>query len=225
MSREHPTLFSAPMVRAILDGRKTQTRRIVTRSRSLVDGGPWPKDAWEELDFANAWVDPSTSPAGNRGPYLKAPRPKWYSVHRVYPRWWSGDRLWCKETWQPIWAEDSPPPHGYDSAEGWKVGYVATDGIQEWRDVDRGLTSRCMPSIFMPRALSRITLEITGVRVERVQSIGEEDALAEGITRAELREHGYAEEAFRRLWEKINGADSWAANPWVWCLEFRRMAA
>jgi hypothetical protein len=81
-----------------------------------------------------------------------------------------------------------------------------------------------MPSIYMPRALSRITLEITGVRVERVQSIGEEDALAEGITRAELREHGYAEEAFRRLWEKINGADSWAANPWVWCLEFRRIS-
>jgi hypothetical protein len=173
--REHPTLFSAPMVRAILEGRKTQTRRIVTRSRSLVDGGPWPKDAWEELDFANAWVDPGPSPAGNRGPYLKAPRPKWDSVHRVYPRWWSGDRLWCKET------------------------------------------------IFMSRALSRITLEITGVRVERVQSIGEEDALAEGIT-AELREHGYAEEAFRRLWEKINGADSWAANPWVWCVEFRRIS-
>jgi hypothetical protein len=125
-----------------------------------------------------------------------------------------------RETWQPIWADENNPPRSLDCHEGWNIGYPATDGIQEYLDRGEDLTARCKPSIFMPRWASRITLEITDVRVQRVQEISEEDARDEGIQRQLLpdlkgnRFHwgdvtrdrcATAKDAFRALWDSING--------------------
>lgn len=181
--KERPILFSGPMVRAILAGHKTQTRRVV---KAAPYGSP------------NHWL------AGYPCPYGIA-----------------GDRLWVKETFHPM-------PH-----LNAKAYFRATDplvGVRKWK-----------PSIFMPRALSRITLEIVAVRVERLNEISESDALAEGMTQAtadavmcpeELATfaaaHMLAPDAMSRIifetvWESINGPGSWALNPWVWVIEFRKL--
>lgn len=115
-----------------------------------------------------------------------------------------GDRLWVRETWAPL-----------------TVGYAyRADPVWNGPPADRW-----RPSIHMPRAASRITLEVTGVRVEKLQDISEADAQAEGAARhispaAFLTGH---RQGYRLLWESINGPDSWAANPWVWVIEFKRI--
>jgi hypothetical protein len=137
-----------------------------------------------------------------------------------------------RETWQPIWAEHRDRRPTYESRDGWDIGYPATDGVKEYFDDEHGLTTRCKPAIFMPRALSRITLEITGVRAERLHAIDELDALSEGVEgktvdgvldgkRGEYVV-GSARDAYADLWREINGAKSWKANPWVWVIEFKR---
>lgn len=168
--KERPILFSAPMVRAILDGRKTQTRRVVK--------------------LRNGQYMPPSEKADING---------WRQMLRNCPYGQPGDRLWVRET-------------HFDAKrlnEG-RILYRA-DG-----DVSRfGWT----PSIHMPRSASRITLEVTGVRVERLQDISEADAVAEGV----VWEQGQtAINVFETLWESINGAGSWDANPWVWVVEFKR---
>lgn len=202
--KERPILFSAPMVRAILDGRKTQTRRAV-KFRGAEDietaghgSGPWP---WSpELD-------------------------DWCSCPHGEP----GDRLWVRETWglhrihdKRVFSELSP-----------KVWYAA-DGALDGTT----LVGKWRPSIHMPRWASRITLEVTGVRVERLHDITEEDALREGIERHSQDDETwftagkntsrgwYADgrAAFRGLWDSINGDESWSVNPWVWVVEFTRLA-
>lgn len=212
--REHPILFSAPLVRAILDGRKTQTRRIAStdakttaifrvENESTFPPAKEPYTGWVRRCDAPLLL-PVRCPVG-------AP----------------GDRLWVRETWQAIWATEDPPPT-LKSPEGWNIGYPATDGIQEMHDEEKpdGISTACRPSIFMPRWASRIDLEVTGVRVERVQEISEEDAVAEGLT-PWTRRDGTKETAryqFRCLWDQINGDRApWTANPWVWAIEFRRI--
>jgi len=209
---ERPILFSAPMVRAILAGTKTQTRRVVKPAHK----------AWIEMPVTH-----------QLGEWDKRPLP--------YGK--PGDRLWVRETWQAVSGNDRarhimthPRPD-----RGW-LEYAATPRADEpaykWR-----------PSIHMPRWASRITLEVTGVRVERLQDISEADALAEGISRlappAPPHEwsglnrftlngmgSGFcagsvswnsptAEALYLRLWEDINGPGSWEANPWVWVVEFK----
>jgi hypothetical protein len=147
-----------------------------------------------------------------------------------------GDRLWVRETWQPIWASDARPPNGESSPEGWAIGYVATDGRQEWLDEDKGLVSTCKPAIFMRRWMSRITLAITSVRVERLQAITEADAKAEGcgVSTFNACDEASGAEAvgssyrvsYRLLWDAINGKRpgcAWDANPFVWVVEFKRV--
>jgi len=186
-----PILFSAPMVLALLAGTKTQTRRIVKGDIATV-----------------------------RSPY-GAP----------------GDRLWVRETWRLNWA----------SGEGSEVEYRADGAKRVWpvnarssKFLDGGV--KWKPSIFLQRQFSRLTLEIAGVRVERLCAISESDAKAEGIVGwtkdGTLYKYGAispgdggstpwvdmprtAVAAYESLWESINGADSWAANPWVWVVEFR----
>lgn len=202
---ERPILFSAPMVRALLAGTKTQTRRIVK---------PQPQGGWSSGDHGC-----SCDARENVGPcpYGKA-----------------GDRLWVKETWKAdqIWDGFRP----IDIPEGEAIIYTADEHAT--RIVPFGW-GRGRPSIFMSRAASRLTLELTDVRVERLNDINEEDALAEGmdvfsdgagftVPLANGKPGPWqrnAVDAYRNLWEVINGAGSWAANPLVWVLNFKRVEA
>jgi hypothetical protein len=174
--RERPILFSAPMVRAILDGRKTQTRRLARVTH------PWFK------------------PGDIRG----------------CPHGEPGDRLWVRETW------------GQDTSG--KVWYRAS--CEEGNTPNYGWR----PSIHLRRRDSRIDLEVTGVRVERLQAISHEDARAEGVmsmSESEVRSmtpkgrtwtRGPAVARFECLWDAINGKRSaWASNPWVWVIDFKRV--
>lgn len=237
--KERPILFSAPMVRAILEGRKTQTRRVVKapRGHELVELRSYEADP----RFSGMHNDPMSwgYPYFDDGaPALLGQWPE------LCPYGVPGDRLWVREAHAIVprtayrcsdgVQQVLRPDDDHDAAifrEGWER---STGGIR-WR-----------PSIHMPRWASRIDLEVTGVRVERLQEMegqgpypGESDALAEGVHRIH---HGDGEyyysafrnephpnnwcdptDAFRELWESINGAGSWDANPWVWVVEFKRI--
>lgn len=186
--KERGILMSGPMVRAILEGRKTQTRRAIKA----------------EIGVAN-------------GEWLKCQYGK------------PGDRLWVRETWAPCIGGPCEPSN--------PVLYRA-DQFEHYDEL------RWRPSIFMPRWASRITLEITGVRVERLQDLSESDALAEGIYAAKSGRLGGTKEVetwdgrnffyhpdthaarfdYSSLWDSINGKKHpWASNPWVWVIEFTRI--
>ena len=161
--KERPILFSAPMVRAILDGRKTMTRRVV-KTQSV------------KYDVINGVPCPRPIPC----PYGKP-----------------GDRLWVRETWA----------YRMDYS---RIYYRADENLAS---IVNRLNDRWVPSIFMPRAASRITLEITGVRVERLQNITEEDALSEGITpHPSIYFPGQYRSQYNGIWESINGPKSWDQN-------------
>lgn len=216
---EHPILFSAPMVRAIRERRKAQTRRIVKHQ-----GLPLDEFAFYEVDGNVVRTE--------RGKPLACPYGK------------PGDRLWVRETWQ----ENEPP-------SGW---------IYRADDIAGHIDSGWRPSIFMPRKASRLLLEVTEVRVQRLQDISEEDAQAEGLQPVQRQRwwQGYrdlgeghdllhqdvpgdappdwmiepkeqlhvggmhllypdAKEQFRLLWDSINGKKApWDSNPWVWAISF-----
>ena len=223
--KERPILFSGPMVRAILEGRKSQTRRVIKNAtgafwdhagwRPVVDGGR--VDRWED-------VDGRLAPIG-----AGAPRP-------TCPYGEPGDRLWVRES---LWHDD-----GMSAMQPTSIKYAADVidprpdqffPVENWRKV---------PSIHMPRWASRITLEIKDVRVERLQAISEADAIAEGVE-CEVYELGvpisgcwwnyqsrcwsgaFPDEprgSFRTLWDSINGkTHPWSANPLVWVVEFAKV--
>ena len=211
---EKPILFSATMVRAILDGRKTQTRRIMK---------PQPVGP----------VFVATDPETPRYclPYNETLTMGELAMRCPYGQ--PGDRLWVRETCR---AEELPS--GLDG-----VRYLADDcfipieNTEAASDAWLSLAAygqrlsghqkyRKVSAIHMPRWASRITLEITGIHVERLQDISESDALAEGIDPKFPQDEQVANAAMMRyadIWESINGPGSWAANPWVWVVEFRRM--
>ncbi|MBZ0126401.1 MAG: hypothetical protein K8F32_08535 [Rhodocyclaceae bacterium] len=185
---ERPILFSAPMVRAILDGRKTQTRRIVKPQPTIT--------ALDDGRYDAAWGGRFALGCSTPGECLSP----WS------PYGQPDDRLWVRETFSE-----------FDTLNGMVCWYKAeSDDPDYWHNV----TWR--PSIHMPRRLSRITLEITGVRVERLQEISEADAEAEGCT-ADPCDGPTFYDDFASLWRRINGPDSWAANPWVWVISFKRV--
>jgi hypothetical protein len=199
--KERPILFSGSMVRAILSGVKFQTRRVVKPQPEWVE----PETVWQQAD-------------GHSGP-------GWYAHNEDYPEEGSlfyrcpygqpSDRLWVRENFCDVASEGSP-------RRLQEVMYRA-DG-----DTSRDVVPRWSPSIHMPRWASRITLEITDVRVERLQDISEEDAIAEGVkwfSSGAVECPGMPEtpvDAYRSLWEKISGSGSWEKNPWVWCISFKR---
>jgi hypothetical protein len=226
---DRPIIFSAPMVRALLDGRKTQTRRILSPRNTLRDGRPWndSKHApWAEHDWNDAVVDPGPSPAGNAGPYLKAAFPTEGTRHRIYPIWAPSDRMWVREAWSHDGLDIETVRSRYEDALGGGIGYgpyfrateVAPDTLS-WR-----------PSIHMPRWASRLTMVVTEVRVQRLQDIKGVDTIAEGIecdTCAAMRRSACqslgcfeSRNLFRDLWNSIHGAEAWAANPWVAAITF-----
>lgn len=239
-AKDLPILFKAEMVRAILYGTKTQTRRVVSRSNSYRDGSAAPAELWAALNFADAsiFVDDGPSPAGNPGPYLHVPDTDGECRHRIYPRLQPGDRLWVKETWRPRCADGPMDVIGVWDVE---VTYAADGFKRNIRDGEFGERDWTMPKaaargnvspLFMPRWASRISLEVTGVRGERLQDISEDDADAEGIngpmcaallgkTPMKMGPAGLC--AYSGLWDSINGAGAWDANPWVWVYEFKRV--
>lgn len=200
-----PILFSGPMVRAILEGRKSQTRRIVK---------PQP----EEAGFGrNCKVAPYCT--GTQWPlsYYEMRGACWNSSGPLKCRYGKpGDRLWVRETFLPR-ANGSAAIYRADHDEVDAAGLAGLYSDKGWK-----------PSIFMPRKLSRITLEVTEVRVERVQNISDSDCEAEGVrpsvdgTGKDWRadESGWRR-TYRHVWDSING--NWDANPWVWCVSFRRV--
>jgi hypothetical protein len=184
---ERPIIFSGPMVRAILKPCKSQTRSVVTRQNSSINGGPANKALWDALDFSRAWVDNGPSPAGNPGPYLKVPTrdddPDYGGcVHRVYPQYQVGDVLWVRETWQHVFEDvrgrrytDPRFVTGQYMCRNW-IEYAATPR-------DDSEPPRWRSPIHMPRWASRLLLRVEDVRVQRVQEITEGDAQAEGVER------------------------------------------
>jgi hypothetical protein len=191
------------MVRAILNGRKTQTRRVIK---------PQPPCALESVDAPPflGWrlVDKKLANADEHY--------GWRSPPYGQP----GDRLWVRETWARSYTGlDTFPPHYRADFPDDKNDALTENhafGLMQWK-----------PSIHMPRALSRLTLEITEVRVQRVNEISEADARAEGVTikTIDVRPGHANREEFQDVWHKINGKRpgcSWADNPWVWVVVFKR---
>jgi hypothetical protein len=213
---ERPILFSAPMVRAILAGQKTQTRRVL-RDQDPIDLGAFVHGA--HLSRRPVFDKVANAVIGHRLAAVHCP----YGV--------PGDRLWVREA-HAFSVDDPEGLHWRDDPSNWDVIYRADEQQPSggWRNSEgEVIPAPWRPSIHMPRWASRITLEITGVRVERLQDISDDDARQEGVAewaRGALSPQGQREicrqEGFEMLWKQINGAESWDANPWVWVVEFKR---
>jgi hypothetical protein len=227
--KERPILFSAPMVRAILEGRKTVTRRILKpcRNLSIVNLA----EAEPSLGYSGRVNDPDSWGYEFLDDGAPAPLSDW---RELCPYGQLGDRLWVRETWCTDSSLDNQSPSSFTA---WPVKYLADNAARTCGAVVGDTNGRTRSSIHMPRWASRITLEVTGVRVERLQDIDEAGAQAEGCQAIEgAKWHTFAEaaagipmhkhtaiDAFGGLWESIHGADSWDANPWVWAIEFKRL--
>lgn len=243
--KSRPILFSAPMVRALLDGSKTQTRRIC---KNKIYSNGFHFDGHEILCH-NDYLPPSATLMDvKRGgiQYTTSCHEGW-EFESPYGQ--PGDRLWVRETWaiaskatdlvKVYYAASEKQSHTefhkYFPVE------LANNMLPTW--------PKYRPSIHMPRWASRVTLEITGVRVERLQDISRNDAVAEGVDwktcpthqtmqslNAQLAARKFGMSAhyeaeidyiagYHKLWESINGAGSWDANPWVWVIEFKVIEA
>lgn len=249
--KERGMIFNGEMTRAILDGRKTQTRRImkVQPSEDFT-----PMNMALETDYKARWYTPGV--VGKDG-YLQPASKKVFGVSNENegyscPFGAVGDRIWVRETFQgPLFDYDLMDSYCKDPTPFEKPEFCVykADGVPtpEFYDADDELHCCWRPSIHMPRWASRILLEITDVRVERLNAISPEDAESEGLERTNFTGFGdepglpsypepdvyfdplkkqwkeYPPEAFAGLWESVYGEGSWQANPWVWVIEFKRV--
>jgi len=233
---ERPILFSAEMVRAILDGRKTQTRRKMKAQ-------PYPDSIVTVKHFNQTVIDRHGD---------MQPGPEIFGAHwddgehgLRCPYGAPGDTLWVRETWahyqtvNHVWRSEG---RAFDEVSDGLAGYRADghDSIEDFRahvrlmsgcDLEHVIINgdRWRPSIHMPRWASRITLRITDVRVERLQDISEGDARAEGCPYPPewagrfMDRDETAKTWFKSLWNHIHGPDAWQENPWVWVISFERV--
>lgn len=297
--KARPVLFSTPMISALLDGRKTQTRRVVKPQPQLVEDS---STSWElrglkpgescigyPLESAPAGARPfrtfafdritsgriayahsNFGASASRGQAVRWGRKEhnWSEdeVLRICPYGKPGDLLWVRETWAPSYK--APKCQVAYAADGRCFG-IGGDGSGGWfgifhgwledskyrgdrlgNTLGRSLYQPWKSPLHMPRWASRLTLELTGVRVERLQDISEADASAEGIERRRITDawgverdawalpeqwahaegerrkphevsFALAQNAYGNLWNSINGPGSWDANPWVWAIEFK----
>lgn len=213
--KERPLLFTDVMVRALLAGTKTQTRRIV---KFPVRKGRHGFYTAESLAHAFSISEPN----GHAALEILASCCPYGAV---------GDRFWLREAYRTIKAFDHLKPSEILARhQNPPLEYIA-DGDEKGNYSDRTVLGRSRHAPFMPRWASRLTLEIASIRVERLQDISEADALAEGVgpvqllrlTNGQQMPIENAKHLFERLWESIHGPDSWAQNPWVWAIEFRRI--
>lgn len=235
--KELPILFSPPMVRALLDGSKTQTRRVVKPSLA--------EREWvEQRASGDFWRCADGDPTCYTGVWETSEYAQQYPILCPYGQ--PGDRLWVKENYRFTNDLDRYSATqvaqlcldaGYKSP--WAPIHFEADGQRNnWEHTStpphkgEPVAGKLRPNIFMPRWASRIDLEITGIRVERLQDISEEDAKAEGIEKTpsgfwSLYGQGEVDgtysprTSYRALWESLNGPGSWEANPWLWVIEFK----
>jgi hypothetical protein len=203
--KERPILFSAEMVRAVLEPRKTQTRRII-------------KPQFDKL-----------IQKGTHGAHIAIEVQPGYGFIKC-PYGKPGDRLWVREAWHTYKCLDHQPPRmtGTKSA----FWYSADNGTKNMFGAKAEIKGKKRPSIHMPRWASRINLEIIDIRVERVQDISHEDAISEGVSFLNNRctiikpcrdRHQLTamQHAFYYIWELLHGPDAWERNDWVWVVEFK----
>ncbi|WP_210526314.1 hypothetical protein [Rubellimicrobium arenae] len=205
---DRPIIFSGPMVRALLAGTKTQTRRMLRPQPQWLEGGS---------GFSAGWDWGPLSCWSNDADFAEAATP--------HVRYLAGDRLWVRESWAPNLG--TTRGNEYRADHGQSAGVYAWDlasGDQAIR------VDRWHPSIHMPRWASRLTLTVSAVRVQRLQEISEEDARAEGVPPQWLADELGEDErggktltavtGFRDLWTSLHGASAWDANPWIVALTF-----
>lgn len=202
-------IFNAEMVRALLSGRKTQTRRIIKPQPEATLSG----------SLSGKWL---SRPLNG----LLLPKIEDIAIH--CPFGVVGDRIWVRETFQgPLFDYDLMDSYCKDPTPFEKPEFCVykADGVPapEFYDADDELHCCWRPSIHMPRWACRILLEITNVRVERLKSISDGDAIREGCSTADMMSGDCVADMFARLWASIYGSDSWNANPWVWVIEFKRV--
>ena len=206
---DRPIIFSAPMVRALLDGRKTQTRRVL---KPQVAGHAYRLATYDPNGAAFFASDDTGTMQKVRLPYA------------------TGDRLWVRENWSGNYYWHETPPRDRQSG-CWGGEIHIKEDVWYWADgsPEYGDWEKPRPSIHMPRWASRLTLTVTGVRVQRLQDISEADAVAEGVIHDGFggwRGHegtiGYptAIWAYHHLWNSLHGPGAWDANPWVVALTF-----
>jgi hypothetical protein len=197
--KERPILFSGEMVRAIIEGRKTQTRRVIKKTVDFTSQDKLPKN----------WIWAKHMLPDEDAEFIGVPACPYGQV---------GDKLWVRETWDVRFLEGVSEKQLCFRADMTSIN--CPDNFKgelnyNWR-----------PSIFMPRWASRILLEVVSIRVERLQDISEEDAIAEGISKNMFPIDGlyFASQLFAELWNEINGKKHpWESNPWVWVVEFKRI--
>lgn len=226
--KERPILFSGRMVRAILAGRKTQTRRVIKDAT----GAFWDHRGYDvTLDYfgITLWTHRESGDVVTHGPKAWCPYGQ------------PGDRLYVRESWRGPHEHDDTKPR--DIEPGGDIRYEADGKARFWTDASSFYEQpaeaadgfgKLRPGIFLPRWASRIELEITGVKVERLQDISEADVLAEGIEAVEndnvrelLAVRTGARDRWAEGWNRINGKRpgcSWEANPWLWCLTFKNLS-
>lgn len=224
MQKEHPILFSTAMVEALLDGRKTLTRRVVKSEKVDI--------FTEDIKFGYTTFTPEQH-ISVRGKWYDNGEARYGESFVKCPYGQPGDTLYVRETWQHTrWALNM-------SLTDENSGYIykASENGRDWEQNDENW--KWKPGIHLPKEGSRIWLEITDVRVERLQDISKEDAKAEGLYREWdgshywFRDYGGlsgllkdAVRSFKSLWDKINGEKHpWDSNPWLWCVSFNVLSS